>query len=83
MFATVLQATLPGHSNMRINIPRLFIKANCLANTGFFCGALFWSSPAWTGLLIIVPAILFGGVVLLVMREHARHVLDERRQSRS
>ena len=50
----------------------LLLEANSLARAGFFCGALFWTVPAWTGLAIALPALVFAGLVVLTMREHAR-----------
>jgi len=82
MFATVLRETLPGSGALLRQFLWLSIEINSLAKAGFFCAALFWSGPAWTGLLIALPAVLFAGIVLLVMREHARRVLDERGEGR-
>jgi len=78
MFATVIREIDPGNGGLQKHVLWLSIETNSLAKAGFFCAALFWSSPAWTGLLIALPAFLFAGMVLLVMREHARRVLDER-----
>lgn len=78
MFATVLQETLPAYIGLETRVVSLSIEANSLTKAGFFCAALFWSSPAWIGLLIALPAFFFVGIVLLVMREHARRVLAER-----
>jgi phosphatidylglycerophosphate synthase len=78
MFATVLRQTIPARTGLETRLVSWSLEANSLTKSGFFCAALFWSSPAWTGLLIAIPAFLFAAMVLLVMREHARRVLAER-----
>jgi hypothetical protein len=80
MFATILRQTFPTCTGRETRVVSLSIEANSLTKSGFFCAALFWSSPAWTGILIALPAFFFAGLVLLVMREHARRVLAERSQ---
>lgn len=54
------------------------IEAYCLSKTIFFCGALFWHFPAWTGFLIVVPAAIFVAVALGTMRLHVAQILAER-----
>lgn len=54
------------------------IEAYSLGKAVFFCGALFWNAPVWTGVLLIVPALIFLAVALVVMRLHAEQVLEER-----
>jgi phosphatidylglycerophosphate synthase len=55
------------------------IESYSLGKAVFFCGALFWNAPVWTGALLIIPAVLFLIVALVVMRLHAEQVLAERR----
>jgi hypothetical protein len=40
---------------------------------------MVWSAPLWTGVLLIVPGVIFLTVALVVMRLHAEQVLAERR----
>ena len=78
MFATLAQEALTGRLRAGKRAVSLAIEANSLAKALFFCGALFWSFPAWTGALIVLPALIFLGLTANVMRLHAARVLAER-----
>ena len=54
------------------------IEAYSLSKAVFFCGALFWHAPAWTGVLIVIPALVFLALAVVVMRLHAQQVLAAR-----
>ncbi|CAN7407439.1 CDP-alcohol phosphatidyltransferase family protein [Phenylobacterium sp. LjRoot219] len=55
------------------------IESYSFGKAVFFCGAMFWNAPVWTGVLVIIPAAVFLIVALVVMRLHAEQVLAERR----
>ena len=78
MFATVPRQVSPAFARLGPRAQALLLEANSLARAGFFCGALFWTVPAWTGLAIALPALVFAGLVVLTMREHARRVVAGR-----
>lgn len=77
MFGTALREACPNSPLFTEKTVWLCIEINSLVKALFFCLALFWSSPAWTGFAIVVPALFFTGIVALVMREHAERVLAE------
>lgn len=85
VYATLIQKTaqsfLPpaGASQVRKAYADWAIEAYSLGKAVFFCGALFWSAPLWTGVLLIIPSVIFLAVALVVMRLHAEQVLEERR----
>jgi phosphatidylglycerophosphate synthase len=86
VYATLMQRAvqmlLPGRGRLT---PKAYanwaIEAYSLAKASFFCGAIFWSAPVWTGVLLIVPAVIFLLLALMVLRFHAEQVLEERRQA--
>jgi hypothetical protein len=59
------------------------LAARCMdlgsaAKTIFFAWALFGNPPAWAGLLLVIPAVLFAGFALRVLAELADHSLSAR-----
>lgn len=83
VYATLMQKTaqsfLPAAAGqVRKAYADWAIEAYSFGKAVFFCGALFWRAPAWTGVLLIVPALLFLTVAAVVMRMHAEQVLEER-----
>jgi phosphatidylglycerophosphate synthase len=80
MFATAIREAFPDRRHVDGRLVRLALEANSLSKVLFFCGALFWSIPAWTGILIAGPAVIFAGLTAAVMRAHASRVLTERGQ---
>lgn len=83
VYATLMQKAaqsfLPGGGRqVRKAYADWAIEAYSFAKAVFFCGALFWRTPAWTGVLLIVPALVFLTVAAVVMRMHAEQVLAER-----
>jgi phosphatidylglycerophosphate synthase len=52
------------------------------ARTIFFAWALFGHPPAWVGLLLIAPAVIFAGLAIRVLAELADQSLSNRIDSR-
>ena len=85
VYATLIQKTaqsfLPpaGAGKVKKAYADWAVEGYSLGKAVFFCGAMFWGAPVWTGVLLVVPALIFLTVALVVMRLHAEQVLAERR----
>lgn len=85
MMQKAVQAFMPRRlrGQVRKSHSDLAIEAYSLSKAIFFCGALFWRAPSWTGVLIDVPAVLFLVLAGVVLRFHAQEVLAARAQTRA
>lgn len=54
------------------------VEANAVLKTVFFTWALYFNAPAWSGVLLALPAVLFLRLVVEILRAHATDVERER-----
>lgn len=81
IFTAALRDASASRTWLSKRVHNLLIEANSLAKALFFCAALFWSAPVWTGLVLILPALAFCVLALEVMRAHAAQVARRRDES--